>query len=538
MTALDELFHLYPHPSLMRDLWTLLEDARIESRLTREYPGLADDLAKVAREAISTRSLSHGMTVREMVVDFLLVLTAGGRETVAIPESIAGIVHQAWGMASAVLDPAATAEGAVRTAHAIYVFLEESVGAKPDAPSESGAQHDPDMGGGPKASEAEAGYRTVTNWMYRGDMDPRLVRNRTADGEMDQEGEAPSGTAGDDAGEQARQGGRRVLDESGRRDDRFGSHDDPGGLDPRGEERAAPSPQEGTFVYDEWDGTIGDYRSGWCRLIERTPPSGDSDFAEATMATYVPIAKTLRRYFEGLRPSGLRRMFAQIDGEELDLDATIRRIADRRAGAEGSDRIYLHRDKRDRNVAAAFLVDLSGSTSRQISGGRRIIDVEKESLILLSEALDAIGDQYAIFGYSGQARRHVDFVILKDFGEPAVRSAARIGALAPLQQNRDGTAIRHAVRKLLVPESKARLLILISDGRPLDESYADEYALEDTKRALQEARRRGVHTFCITVDRDADDYLRRMYGDVHYLVIDDVAALPARLPRIYQRLTA
>jgi nitric oxide reductase activation protein len=355
---------------------------------------------------------------------------------------------------------------------------------------------------------------------------------------MDQEGEAPSGTAGDEAGEQARQGGRRVLDESGRRDDRFDSHDDPGGLDPRGEERAAGSPHGGTFIYDEWDGTIGDYRSGWCRLIERIPPSGDSDFAEATMATYAPIAKTLRRYFEGLRPSGLRRMFAQIDGEELDLDATIRRIADRRAGAAGSDRIYLHRDKRDRSVAAAFLVDLSGSTSRQISGGRRIIDVEKESLILLSEALDAIGDQYAIFGYSGQARRHVDFVILKDFGEPAVRSAARIGALAPLQQNRDGTAIRHAVRKLLVPESKARLLILISDGRPLDESYADEYALEDTKRALQEARRRGVHTFCITVDRDADDYLRRMYGDVHYLVIDDVAALPARLPRIYQRLTA
>jgi hypothetical protein len=537
MTTLDGLFSLYPHPALIRDLWTLLEDARIEFHLKREYPGLAEDLAKVAREAVNTRSLSGGMTVREMVVDFLLVLTTAGREALSMPDSVAGIAEHAWAMAQAVLDPDATAEDAVRTAHAVYVFLEDSVGARPAAPPDDGAENGSDTAGGPNASEAEAGYRPVTNWVYRGDMDPRLVKSRSTEGDREQEGGAAHGTARDPAGGLG-QAVTRAVEERSRRDDRPGRPHEAGESDDRLDEPAAAPPHESVFVYDEWDGAIADYRSGWCRLVERTLPSGDRDFAEATMTAYAPIAKRLRRYFESLRPSGLRRMFAQIDGDELDLDATIRRVADRRAGAEGSDRIYVHRDKRERSVAAAFLVDLSGSTSRQISGGRRVIDVEKEALVLLGEVLEAIGDQYAIFGYSGQARRHVDFVVLKDFDEPAARSAARIGTVVPLQQNRDGTAIRHAVAKLLVPEAKARLLILISDGRPLDEAYTDEYALEDTKRALQEARRRGVHPFCITIDRDADDYVRRMYGDVQYLVIDDVAALPERLPAIYRRLTA
>jgi nitric oxide reductase activation protein len=166
-----------------------------------------------------------------------------------------------------------------------------------------------------------------------------------------------------------------------------------------------------------------------------------------------------------------------------------------------------------------------------------VVDVEREGLILLCEALEAIGDQYAIYGYSGQGRQAVDFVILKDFEDPAGRAMPRIGGITPLQQNRDGAAIRHATRKLSARDARVRLLVLLSDGKPLDDAYADEYALEDTKMALREARMRGIDPFCITVDREADDYLRRMYGDVQFVVIDRVAALPERLPRIYRRLT-
>jgi nitric oxide reductase activation protein len=111
-----------------------------------------------------------------------------------------------------------------------------------------------------------------------------------------------------------------------------------------------------------------------------------------------------------------------------------------------------------------------------------------------------------------------------------------LGGLSPRQQNRDGAAIRHAVATLRQQDAKTRLLVLLSDGRPLDGEYKDEYALEDTKAALRETRREGIHPFCVTIDRNADGYVRRMYGDVEYTVIDRVESLPIRLPRIYQRL--
>lgn len=293
------------------------------------------------------------------------------------------------------------------------------------------------------------------------------------------------------------------------------------------------------FLYDEWDGVIQDYRSGWCRVVEWVAPEGSSEFVKTTLTEHGPAVRLLRRYFESLRPLGLRRVHGWTDGEELDLNALVRRAADLAAGVEPSDRVFIRREKRERDVAVAFLVDMSGSTSRQIeSDGRRVIDVEKEGLALLCEALEAVGDQYAVYGYSGQGRRQVDFIIVKDFDELASgRAAQRIGAVAPLRQNRDGAAIRHAARKLLARNARTRLLVLISDGKPLDDGYTDEYSLEDTKMALREARTRGIHPFCITVDRDADDYLRRMYGEVRYLVIDNASALPERLPRMYQQLT-
>src|SRR5581483_8925486 len=187
-------------------------------------------------------------------------------------------------------------------------------------------------------------------------------------------------------------------------------------------------------------------------------------------------------------------------GEEVDLDALVTRTADRSAGADASDRIYVRREKREREVAAAFLVDLSGSTGRRIDPeGRRVVDVEKEGLVLLCEALDAVGDQYAVYGYSGQGRRQVDVLGLKDCDEPGRgRAAERIGAATPLAQSRDGAAIRHATRRLLERRARVRLLLLLSDGKPLDDGYADEYSLEDTKMALREARMRGVDAFCIT----------------------------------------
>ncbi len=563
LQSLEGLFGLYPQPGLIRDLWTVLEDARVEYRLQEEYPGLKQDLARLAREAATTRSLLQGLSVRELVVDALLLLSTAEPGTVPIPDPIRDLVERAWALSQVVLTPSATAEEVVRVSDRIYVLLEESLAS---ARRDEGARREPasdlDQGAGPKASEETSGaYRPVTNWAYRGAMDPDLVGNR------DEEGESAAGTNGAQSGADQTQiddssasrlpppASRLAGEHRGERKDEGLA---PGGAPGSAVEQMlavgdlpfAPRASRLTaggraFLYDEWDGGIQDYRSGWCRVVERPAPEGAADFAEATLSAHGPAVRLLRRYFESLRPPGLRLVRGQMDGEDVDLDAAIGRTVDLAAGAEASDRIFVRREKREREVAAVFLVDLSGSTSRQLDaqgqgeGGRRVIDVEKEGLILLAEALGAIGDQFAVYGYSGQGRRQVDFVVLKDFDEPAAPCLGRrVGSITPLHQNRDGAAIRHATKKLQARKTRNRLLVLISDGRPLDDGYADEYSLEDTRMALREARMKGVDPFCITVDRNADDYVRRMYGDVRFLVIDRIGALPELLPKVYHRLTA
>ena len=133
------------------------------------------------------------------------------------------------------------------------------------------------------------------------------------------------------------------------------------------------------------------------------------DIVGATLSAHGTEVSVLRRFFESLRPPGLRRVTGQADGDDLDVDATVRMCAERAAGADLSDRIYVRRERKERDVAAAFLVDVSGSTSRQLDNGRRVIDLEKEGLVLLCEALEAVGDQYALYGYSGQGRGRSGF---------------------------------------------------------------------------------------------------------------------------------
>ena len=552
--TLAALFRLYPHPGLIQDLWMLVEDARVEFLLQREYPGLQRDLQGFARDAVTTRSLTHGLTAKELVVDQLLQLSTAGLQFVAIHEAIKDEIAILWPMCKAILAPTATAEESVRVAHALYVRLEELL-----APKEAMIQADQtndqseELGVGPSASEQTGqNYRPVTNWVYRGAMNPEFIRQQDQDEcssddqkqskDIERMASAAGGAQKSSEQGQRNQEGMRTATESDRL---AGGRQLPSHVEELlalKVEQPAPVDQTGpgdrAVRYPEWDQGINDYRLNWCRVVERAAEEGSGDIVGATLSAHGSEVSALRRFFESLRPPGLRRVPGQADGDELDVDAAVRMCAERAAGADLSDRIYVRRERKERDVAAAFLVDVSGSTSRHLDDGRRVIDLEKEGLVLLCEALEAVGDQYALYGYSGQGRGQVDFLLIKDFDDQlGGKAAQRLGGLTPMRQNRDGAAIRHATAKLLAREARTRLLVLISDGRPLDDAYKDEYSLEDTKAALREARQRGVHPFCITIDREADGYVRRMYGDVQFTVIDHLEALPKRLPRIYQRLT-
>ena len=552
--TLAALFRLYPHPGLIQDLWMLVEDARVEFLLQREYPGLQRDLQGFARDAVTTRSLTHGLTAKELVVDQLLQLSTAALQPVAIHEAIKDEIAILWPMCQAILAPTATAEESVRVAHALYVRLEELL-----APKGAMIQVDQtddtleELGVGPAASEQTGeDYRPVTNWVYRGAMNPEFIRQQDYDKyasddqkqSKDIEHLASAAGGGQESSEQGQR--NQVEMRTATESDRLaGGRHLPSHVEELlalKVEQPAPVDHAGSgdraVRYPEWDQGIDDYRLNWCRVVERPAEEGSGDIVGATLSAHGTEVSVLRRFFESLRPPGLRRVTGQADGDDLDVDATVRMCAERAAGADLSDRIYVRRERKERDVAAAFLVDVSGSTSRQLDNGRRVIDVEKEGLVLLCEALEAVGDQYALYGYSGQGRGQVDFFVVKDFDDQlSGKAAQRLGGLAPMRQNRDGAALRHATAKLLAREARTRLLVLISDGRPLDDGYKDEYSLEDTKVALREARQRGVHPFCITIDREAGGYVRRMYGDVQFAVIDHLEALPKRLPQIYQRLT-
>lgn len=291
--------------------------------------------------------------------------------------------------------------------------------------------------------------------------------------------------------------------------------------------------------YDEWDRRLDDYRKDWCRVREIDMPETNAHFYSETIAQHYGLVSLLRRHFGLLRPDRVKRFFREERGDDLDLDAAVESVVERHAGVTPSDRVYIRREKNLRDVSVAFLVDMSYSTGDELPSGRRIIDVEREGLVLMAEALESIGDQWAVYGFSSNYRDKVDFFVVRDFGENFSRTVKmRFENIRPIAQTRLGAAIRHANSLLARQPSRIRLLILLSDGRPYDIDYGDaDYAVEDTRRALWEGRRKGVSSFCITVDKKSRDYLPYMYGEANYTLIDNIESMPARLPLIYKRLT-
>jgi len=299
-------------------------------------------------------------------------------------------------------------------------------------------------------------------------------------------------------------------------------------------EAAEGGEEVGALRYDEWDYRRGHYRKDWCVLRERDVDPGDPAFVQAALERYRPQIRQLKRSFEALRGED-RRLRGEPFGEDVDLDALVRGHAELAAGGELGERLFVRRARRERDMVALFMVDMSGSTKGWVN------DCERHALVLLCEALEVLGDRYAIYGFSGLTRKRCEVFRVKRFDEPydlAVRE--RIAGIQALDYTRMGAAIRHLSGILAQQPARTRLLLTLSDGKPDDfsDGYRGEYGIEDTRQALIEAKRAGIHPFCITIDREASDYLPHMYGAVNYTVVADVARLPTKLAELYRRLTA
>jgi nitric oxide reductase NorD protein len=284
--------------------------------------------------------------------------------------------------------------------------------------------------------------------------------------------------------------------------------------------------------YDEWDYRRHGYRRNWCSLRQRTIEGIKSDFVERTLAKHRGHLVKIRRRFEMMRT---QERFARRrrHGDDIDLDALMDSIGDQCAGLPPSEKLFVRLIRNERSISTIFLVDMSNSTEGWV--GVAI----KEALVLFCEALEVVGDDYGIYGFSGMRRMRSEVYRIKDIGERYDRKVKeRIAAIAPKEYTRMGPPIRHLTKHLAGLDSKTKLLLILSDGKPEDyDDYKGTYAIEDTRKALAETRGKGIFSYCITIDRESHEYLEHLFGRGNYTFVREINQLPSRLTDIYRLLT-
>ena len=618
VTDVQRFFDLFPDRQLAADIFTLVEDGRIDHRVKWEYPGLRKAYEAVQREAVAQRQEPNTLPLRESLMEVLVRLSLEDPAALTVHAELREHIEAVASLAKAVQRFDATVEDTAEVTVRIYDIVsqtpnmeaipEESeerttdeMGQSPDMEALQQLMQELQAGGkgqgdAPPKGRVEEEYNRPQQVEFRGDFKPELVQaleNLKQDASKSESDMRQTGISPEDLKQMLQNSAEIEISEveQGEIDRSMGMFVD--NLINEAAKQQAKTQQGGqfahssdddqplvnqepeTFLYDEWDFRAADYKPRWCCVREKRMEEGTQDFFDKTLKDHSILVGKLKRQFEMLAPEMLRKVKHLPDGDEYDFDLVVESVIQRMAGDTPTDKVYWRRNKIQRDVAVAFLLDMSASTAEAVDEARRqfdtwdfpddprdymawlktrreemsrrtykrIIDIEKESTILFIKALEAIGDSYGIFGFSGYGRENVEFYVIKDmdekFGDHIKR---RIDKITPMHATRMGPAIRHAITKLDRQEARTKVLFLLSDGRPQDRGYSregveKEYAVHDTRMALNEARRKKIVPFCLTVDRSGHDYLKTMCSDMGYEVVTDIHSLPERLPALYRRLT-
>jgi nitric oxide reductase NorD protein len=314
--------------------------------------------------------------------------------------------------------------------------------------------------------------------------------------------------------------------------------DDPPDARTRAKDKGVPGTVS-SLTYPEWDYRKGAYQDPGATVLLIPVAQGSQEWVDQTLETHHVLLESIRRRFEILQS---RRVLhrKQLDGEEIDIDAYISSRADFRAGGYFTEALYQTRRTSDRSLAVTLLIDISGSTDAWISENRRIIEVEREALLLVCKALESVGEPYSVLAFSGDGVNSVKIQPIKSFNERFDNEIAlRISALEPERYTRVGAALRHATAQLMQTNAAHKLLLLLSDGKPNDnDMYEGRYGLEDTRQAVTEAKLQGIYPFCLTIDRQAAAYLPSIFGRHQYALLPKPELLPRILLEWMKRLLA
>ena len=305
-------------------------------------------------------------------------------------------------------------------------------------------------------------------------------------------------------------------------------------------ESEGKQPVSEPFHYAEWDYQIQLERPAWATVLEKRPKTGDLQVIDQITADNKRIASRLKFLLDAMQPQGVQRIRKLEDGDEIDINAAISGMIDFRMGIQPDPRIMMRSVRKVRDISVLVLLDLSESTNEKVLGqDQTVLGLTRQACVLLSDAIHKIGDPFSIHGFCSDGRHDVEYYRFKDFDQPYNdEPKSRLAGMTGQLSTRMGAAIRHATHYLRGQGSSKKLLMVITDGEPADIDVRDpQYLRYDAKKAVEDAARNGITTFCMTLDPRADQYVSRIFGTKNYMVVDHVERLPEKLPLLYAGLT-
>lgn len=295
------------------------------------------------------------------------------------------------------------------------------------------------------------------------------------------------------------------------------------------------------FHYPEWDFLARIERQSWVLVLEKRAKSGDIRIIHDIIARHRHLISRMKVLLDAIQPEGAQRIRKLEEGDDIDINAAVRAQTDIRLGLQPDTRIMMSTVRKTRDISVLVLLDLSKSTNQKVRGqDHTVLELTRQACVLLADAIEKVGDPFAIHGFCSDSRHHVEYYRFKDFGQPYDdASKARLAGMTGQLSTRMGAAIRHSAYYLGMQKSSKKLLMVITDGEPSDVDVREnhKYLQYDAKRAVEEAGRSGIITYCMNLDANADQYVSRIFGQRRYMVIDHVARLPEKLPLLYAGLT-
>ena len=322
--------------------------------------------------------------------------------------------------------------------------------------------------------------------------------------------------------------------------DKFMPYEDAGEATVSHNDMWGKEPISAPFHYHEWDYQVQLYRPDWATVYERRARKGDAGNVEDILLEYKPVAHRIRQIIDLLSPAGVQRVRNMEDGDEIDINAAVDAMIAIRMGDQPDPRITMRNVIKSRDLAVTVLLDLSESTNDTMEGSdKTVLELTREAATLVATAIQGIGDPFAVHGFASDGRHDVHYYKFKEFAQAFDTEAmARLDGMKGGLSTRMGAALRHAGAGLLKQPERRKLILLVTDGAPADIDERDpQHLRHDTRKAVDELASKGVFTYCLTLDPEADAYVKRIFGAGNYTIVDHVNRLPEQLPTLFASLT-